>query len=247
MKIIISDTKEENGRIAAEMAIEILRKILSSKPKARFIAATGVSQFEFLNYLCKTEEIDWSRTEMFHLDEYIGLSASHPASFRKFLKERLVDKVHPSEVYFIKGDAPDPLAECQRVGNLISQEAIDVAFIGIGENGHIAFNDPPADFDTEEPFIIVNLDKKCQNQQIGEGWFSSMDEVPKQAISMSVRQILKSKIIICICPDKRKAEIVHNCLSINTGISPECPASILKQHNNAYIFLDKESASLLKY
>ncbi|NVM52316.1 MAG: glucosamine-6-phosphate deaminase [Candidatus Helarchaeota archaeon] len=245
MKIQISSTKEETGRAAAEKAAEILRNALASNPKACFIAATGVSQFEFLDFLSKMEDIDWARTEMFHLDEYVGILATHPASFRKYLSERLVERVHPGEVHFIKGDTTDPKAECKRIGELISKVIIDVAFLGIGENGHIAFNDPPADFETDEPYIVVDLDEKCRNQQVGEGWFKSIAEVPRKAISMSVKQIIRAKFIICICPDKRKAEAVRNCLSKDASITPMHPASILKQHKNAHIFLDKESASLL--
>lgn len=246
VKIQISPTKLETGRVAAEITGEILQEILTAKAKARFIAATGASQFDFLNFLCEMEGIDWTRTEMFHLDEYIGLPADHPASFRKYLSERLVEKVHPGQVHFIEGDAVDPELECKRIGDLIAKEEIDLAFIGIGENGHIAFNDPPADFETEQPYLVVNLDEKCRRQQIGEGWFHSLDEVPRQAISMSVKQIMKSKYIICTCPDKRKAEAVRDCLSIDKPITPMHPASILQQHCEAYFFLDKESASLLR-
>ena len=245
IKIQICSNKEETGRLAAEKAARMLQRILDSKSKAWFVAATGASQFEFLNFLCKAENIDWSRTEMFHLDEYIGILATHPASFRKYLTEHLINKVHLGKINLIKGDAIDPEIECKRIGRLISKESIDIAFIGIGENGHIAFNDPPADFRTEEPYIIVDLDEKCRRQQIGEGWFSSMEEVPRRAISMSVKQIMKSECIICICPEKRKAEAVRDCLSDAAPISPNHPASILKKHKNAYIFLDKESASLL--
>jgi len=246
LKIQIGSTKVETGHLAAKKAVEILRKALVSKPKVRFIAATGASQFEFLDFLCKSEGIGWNRTEMFHLDEYVGLPITHAASFRKYLTERLVEKVNPGVLNFIKGDAPDPVAECIRINELIASKPIDVAFIGIGENGHIAFNDPPADFETEHPFIVVDLDEKCRMQQVGEGWFKSIEEVPKQAISMSVKQILKAEVIICICPEKRKAEAVRDCISKNAPITPLHPASILKQHENTYVFLDTESASLLE-
>ena len=182
---------------------------------------------------------------MFHLDEYIGLPEHHNASFRKYLKERLVDKVNPGKVHLIKGDARDPEKECNRMSWLISQEDIDIAFVGIGENGHLAFNDPPADFETEKPYIIVDLDQKCREQQVGEGWFQNIEEVPDQAISMSIKQILKSKNIICVVPDKRKAEAVRNCLSPNAPVSPMHPASILKTHPHTWVFLDEKSASLL--
>ena len=245
MRIIINQDKKEAGNLAAEIAAEILQEKLKLKGNACFIAATGASQFEFLAALCKKGEIGWENTEMFHLDEYIGISASHPASFRKYLSDRLVEIVHPGKVHFIEGDTADPALECQRISDLIARKTIDIAFIGIGENGHIAFNDPPADFETEAPYIIVNLDLNCRQQQVNEGWFASLDEVPQQAISMSVRQIMTAEIIICVCPDKRKAAAVHDCLSIDAPISPLHPASILKLHENAFIFLDKGSASLL--
>jgi glucosamine-6-phosphate deaminase len=183
---------------------------------------------------------------MFHLDEYVGIPATHPASFRNYLSERLVKRVHPGEVHFIQGDAPNPERECIRIGDLITRAKIAVAFIGIGENGHLAFNDPPADFETERPYLIVNLDEKCRQQQVGEGWFHSLNEVPLQAISMSVKQIMKAEHIICTCPDRRKAEAVRDCLSIDASVTPLLPASILQQHPHAYIFLDKDSASLLR-
>lgn len=246
MKIQIHSSRDETGSAAAQKAIAILRGALSSKSKARFIAATGVSQYKFLEIICQSDEIDWKRSEMFHLDSYIGLPVTHPASFRRYLNERLVNKIHPGKVFFINGNTPDPIVECKRVGALIREEKVDVAFIGIGENGHIAFNDPPADFETEEPYIIVNLDDRCRQQQVGEGWFKSIEEVPQQAISMSIKQIMKAEHIICTCPEKRKAEAVRDCLSKDVPVSPLHPASILKQHENAHVFLDKESASLLK-
>jgi glucosamine-6-phosphate deaminase len=216
---------------------------ISRAGKAVFIAATGTSQFDFLEALTREEGIDWSKTTMFHLDEYIGLSPNHPASFRHYLHERLIDKVHPGQVYLIKGDAPDPQEECLRLGRLISSIEVDVAFVGIGENGHLAFNDPPADLSTEDPYLIVELDKRCRNQQVREGWFSSIEEVPKRAISMSIRQIMKAKNIICTVPEARKAEAVAQCLE--GEISPEWPASILRRHQNVYYYLDEESASSL--
>lgn len=246
MIININSTKEETGYSAAEKAAEILCDVLASKSKACFVAATGASQFEFLDSLCKLEGIDWGRTEMFHLDEYVGLPASHPGSFRHYLSERLVEKVHPDKVYFIEGDALDAMSESERISEIISKKEIDVAFIGIGENGHIAFNDPPADFVTEKPYLIVDLDEKCRKQQVGEGWFRSLEEVPQKAITMSVRQIMKANRIICTCPNKRKAKAVRDCLSANSPITPINPASMLKKHEKAFIFLDAESASLLR-
>jgi glucosamine-6-phosphate deaminase len=246
LEIKVSLSKVDAGRAAAEKASEILRSVLRSKKKARFVAATGASQFDFLDSLCKSSGIDWTRTEMFHLDEYIGLPMTHPASFRKYLMERIVKKIHPGRIHLIEGDARDPETERKRISGLIAKERIDVAFVGIGENGHLAFNDPPADFDTEEPYIIVKLDEKCRKQQIGEGWFHSIEEVPESAISMSIKQIMKSDGIVCTCPDKRKAEAVRDCLSVDASVTPMHPSSILKRHPRSYIFLDKDSASLLR-
>ena len=240
----ILEKKEEMGKAAAERAAGILKKAIKEKNEAVFVAATGASQFDFLEALTNITSVDWSKTIMFHLDEYIGIPESHPASFRKYLKERLIVKVHPGLVYLINGDAGDPQLECERLNRIISKKEIDVSFVGIGENGHLAFNDPPADFNTEKPYIVVELDEACRRQQLGEGWFESFDEVPRRAISMSIKQIMKSKNIICTVPDSRKAQAVDDCLEGN--VSPYHPASILRKHNNAFLFLDRNSAKLLE-
>jgi glucosamine-6-phosphate deaminase len=188
------------------------------------------------------EEIDWTVVIAFHLDEYIGISENHPASFRKYLKERFADLLPLKEFNYVNGSV-EPYKECSRLGKLISMHPIDVAFVGIGENGHLAFNDPPADFETEEPYLVVTLDEDCRRQQLGEGWFPTFDDVPKQAISMSIKQIMKSKAIICSVPDERKAKAVH--MTLNDEISPACPASIMREHPNAVLLLDRPAASLL--
>ncbi len=244
MQVQIFETKVETGKVAARKAAELLKGAIAEKGRAAFIAATGASQFEFLEALTSDSAIDWSKTTMFHLDEYVGLPESHPASFRRYLKERLIDKVHPGAVYLIRGDAEDPEAECERLNQIISRYDIDVAFVGIGENGHLAFNDPPADFQTEKPYIIVELDEKCRRQQLGEGWFTTLEDVPRRAISISIRQIMKSQAIICTVPESRKAQAVKDCLE--GEISPWHPASILREHPNAFIYLDKCSAALLE-
>jgi len=246
VEISVCRSKEEMARRAAEKAAELLRSALAAKETARFIAATGASQFTFLEHLACARGIDWDRTAMFHLDEYIGLPESHPASFRKYLEERLIAKVHPGHVHLIRGEAQDTQGECRRLSGLISQAPIDVAFVGIGENGHLAFNDPPADFETDKPFIVVDLDEACRSQQVREGWFKTLDEVPRRAITMSIRRIMKSQSIVCTVPDKRKAKAVRDCLSERVEISPRRPASILKEHDRAYVFLDPEAASLLE-
>jgi len=245
MKIEIFNTKESMGKVAAEKATEILLDAIKEKGEANFVIATGASQFEFLDNLTKITSIDWNKTTMFHLDEYVGLSEYHPASFRKYLKDRFINKVYPGNFYLVKGETENPEIECERLNEMISQKEIDVAFVGIGENGHLAFNDPPADFNTEKPYIIVELDDACRRQQLGEGWFKNIDDVPKKAISMSVKQIMKSKNIICTVPDMRKAQAVKNCFK-SDEVSPECPASILKNHDNCYVFLDDQSSIYLK-
>lgn len=188
------------------------------------------------------KNIDWSKVITFHLDEYIGISEKHPASFRKYLKERFVDIVSPKEFNYINGET-DPVSECKRLGNLIGKQTIDVAFLGIGENGHLAFNDPPADFETDEAYITVQLDEKCRLQQLGEGWFPSFENVPEKAISMSIKQIMKSKIIICSVPDSRKAGAVKGV--VEEPVTPMIPSTILRQNNAVWLFFVKYSSSLL--
>ena len=246
MTIQVYPNKAQMGRAAAETAAELMKETLEKQPKLRFIAATGASQFEFLDHLCSIPGIDWSRTEMFHLDEYVGIPESHPASFVGYLKKRLVDRVHPGAVQFVRGDAPDSEQERTRISKLIGAEPVDIAFVGIGENGHLAFNDPPADFEAAEPYLVLDLDERCRAQQVGEGWFSSVDEVPPRAYTISIPQILKSNHIICTVPDERKAEAVKHCLSSDHEVTPQWPASILKTHDRCYVFLDEASASLLK-
>jgi len=242
MQVKIFDTKQELGKAAAVDAAEIINRAIRDRDVAYVIAATGVSQFEFLDSLV-LEPIDWTKVTFFHLDEYAGLSELHPASFRRYLRERIVSRVHPRAFHFIDGEADDVYDECRRVGQLITQQTVDVAFVGIGENGHLAFNDPPADFDTDEPYIVVNLDDGCRQQQVGEGWFKSIDEVPARAISMSIEQILRSREILCIVPDQRKAEAVK--ASVELKVSPMHPASILQTHERVTLYLDRNSSSLL--
>ena len=188
------------------------------------------------------QDVDWTKVTGFHLDEYIGMTDEHPASFRKYLKERFVDKIALKAFHYVAGET-EPQEECNRLGEIINNHPIDVAFVGIGENGHLAFNDPPADFETEEAYLVVDLDEACRKQQMGEGWFKTMEDVPKQAISMSIKQIMKSKAIICSVPDVRKAKAVQG--SLEGDVSPLVPASILQQHKAIWIYLDKEAAAML--
>jgi glucosamine-6-phosphate deaminase len=242
MEIEIFDSKQELGKKAAFVGARLIQDAIQIKGFANIIVATGASQFEMLNELIK-QDVDWSRVTAFHLDEYIGIQADHPASFRKYLKERFVEKVLPKEFIYVNGEK-DPLEECRNLGDRISKYVIDVAFVGIGENGHLAFNDPPADFETEIPYLVVNLDEKCRLQQLGEGWFKTLSDVPEQALSMSVRQIMKSKAIICSVPDFRKADAVK--ASLESEVTPFIPASILQNHEAVWMYLDKDSASKLQ-
>jgi glucosamine-6-phosphate deaminase len=243
MNIKVFESRHEMATEAAENAAAIIREAIAERGQAYLIAATGASQFEFLEVLVNEPDIDWEKCTFFHLDEYVGLPESHRASFRRYLRERIVDRVHPGVFHFINGGAKSPEKECERVGELISHCVIDAAFVGIGENGHLAFNDPPADFNTHEPYLVVNLDEACRHQQVGEGWFDNVAEVPTQAVSMSIQQILKSKNILCVVPDRRKADAVQKCLELE--ISPLYPASILQQHGRTTVYLDRESAALL--
>jgi len=243
MKIERFETRQDLGKHAGKLGAEWIKQVIAERGEANIILATGQSQFETIETLIATAGIDWSKVRMFHLDEYIGMSITHKASFRKYLTERFVAKVDPLlEVILINGEN-SPEEECERLEKKISAHPIDVAFVGIGENGHLAFNDPPADFDVEDAYLIVNLDQQCRQQQMGEGWFGSLEEVPLQAISMSIKQIMKSKKIICAVPDERKAEAVKNCLTL--PISNLNPSSILQQHEDCVIFLDQGSSSKL--
>ena len=244
MNVEILTTNKEMGEKAALEAAQKIKQAIREKGTATMILATGASQFEVLNHLTQDTTIDWSKVRMFHLDEYVGMPATHPASFRNYLKERFVEKVPALKaVYFIEGDTTDLNEECERLGQLIAAHPVDVALVGIGENGHLAFNDPPADFTTEAPYLVVVLDEPCRRQQMGEGWFDTLESVPEKAISMSIRQIMKSKHIVCSVPDQRKAEAVKDCLE--GKVSHLHPASILQEHPACTLYLDAESASLL--
>ena len=240
MKIQTTDDPVSVGQAAGRHAGKLIRRAIEEKGQANIILATGTSQFETLNQLIGEDGIDWAKVVMFHLDEYIGLPDTHPASFRKYLRERFLAKVPSLKAAHLINGETNPEAECVWLGDLITQFPIDVALVGIGENGHLAFNDPPADFDTEEPYIIVDLDDACRKQQYGEGWFKTVADVPTQAISMSIRQIMKSKAIICSVPDERKAQAVKNC--VESSVSNMFPASILQTHDHCTLYLDKASA-----
>jgi glucosamine-6-phosphate deaminase len=242
MRVTEYEDRATMSRAAADRAADVLRAAIAAKGESRIVAATGASQFDFLAALTAAPDVDWSRVEMFHLDEYVGLPIDHPASFRKYLLERLIAPAGIVRYHLL--DAEQEAARtASRVGALLAERAPDVAFVGIGENGHLAFNDPPADFETEQPYIVVTLDEACRRQQVGEGWFASMADVPSQAISMSIKQILKAREIIAVVPDARKAQAVAACLE--GEITPMAPASILRTHANATVYLDRDSAALL--
>ncbi len=242
-RVTIIRDKRELGREAVRMGASLIREAISKTGQSTIILATGASQFEMLEALVH-EDVDWSHVEVFHLDEYIGLPVSHPASFRNYLLNRFVTKVVNLRVFHaIGGDAGDLAAEIDRISSLITERKVDVAFVGVGENGHVAFNDPPADFETEAPYLIVELDEACRKQQMGEGWFDSLEEVPPRAVTMSVRQIMKSRHVIVTSPDARKASAVRSALE--GPLSNQCPASILRTHPDCHWYLDGDSSSLL--
>ena len=242
MVIKIFPEKKSLGHAAAKQAAIAIRCAIQDRGSARVVAATGASQFEFLDALVIEPDIDWARVELFHLDEYIGLPITHPACFRNYLLQRLVHKTRINRFHSLDGNA-NPTEIVDRVGRALASVPIDIEFLGIGENGHLAFNDPPADFETEEPYLIVNLDEACRRQQVGEAWFADIAQVPRQAISMSVKQILKAKEIVVVVPDTRKAQAVKACFE--GEISPMAPASILRNHPNTTVYLDENSSALL--
>ncbi len=242
MRLRICENRKSLGDVAAAQAAGAMQKAIAQNGQARIIGASAASQFEFLEALTHTPGIDWKRVELFHLDEYIGLPMTHPASFCKFLQDRLISKTGITQYHLLNGEE-DPARVIQRTNEAISASPIDIAFVGIGENGHLAFNDPPADFETEEPYIVVSLDEACRLQQVGEGWFPDLWTVPQSAISMSVRQVLKAKEILAVVPGPKKAQAIKACF--DGPVSPLAPSSILRTHPNATVYLDKDSAALL--
>ncbi|MEM9827285.1 MAG: glucosamine-6-phosphate deaminase [Planctomycetota bacterium] len=228
------------GRHVADLAASILRDTIAANGGARLVVATGSSQFEVLEHLVAAPGIDWRAVEGFHLDEYVGLPMTHPASFCGYLKRRFVDRVPLKSFAYLRGDLP-PSDVIQDVGTRLLAAPIHLALVGIGENGHLAFNDPPADFQSTEPYKIVQLDEACRRQQVGEGWFENLDTVPRQAISMTIRQIMACQAILCTVPDARKSDAVARTLG--DPISPDIPASILRQHPRATLCLDAAAAA----
>jgi glucosamine-6-phosphate deaminase len=243
MKLRLEPDRRAMSAAAARHAAASVRKVIAQKGKARIVAATGASQLDFLHELTSQPGVDWRHVELFHLDEYDGIPESHPASFRRYLRENLIDPTGIQDYHFLDGQANlDDVR--QRIGKELSQQPIDVMFAGIGENGHLAFNDPPADFDTTDPYIIVALDEACRRQQVGEGWFARIEDVPKTAISMSIQQMMKALEMLVVVPDERKAAAVK--ASLEGPMTPQVPASILRTHPNVTLYLDEPAASRLR-
>lgn len=242
MHIRVFESKEALGRAAAADAAAAINDAIRANGRARIIAATGASQFEFLKALVERRDIAWPSVEMFHLDEYVGIPDTHPASFRRYLRERLIEPTGMQHVHLLD-PRDDPDRARVEVGRRLLERPVDAAFVGIGENGHLAFNDPPADFDTEEPYLLVTLDEACRRQQVGEGWFPDIDAVPARAISMSCRQILKTRRILVIVPDARKAAAVR--ATVEGPVDPQVPASILQTHPDVTLYLDRASSAAL--
>jgi len=243
LKVRIFPDKRQLAAAAASDAANKIRSAIDDHGYARIIAASAASQFEFLEELTRAPRIDWKRVEMFHLDEYLGLPKTHPASFQKYLLDRLIQPTGITRYHLLDGEA-NPQTVIAAVSAEIQKSPIDVAFVGIGENGHLAFNDPPADFETEEAYIVVELDEACRRQQLGEGWFKTMEDVPRRALSMTIRQVLKASEILAVVPDARKAQAVAS--SLQGEVSPMVPASVLRRHSNTTLYLDKYSAALLQ-
>jgi glucosamine-6-phosphate deaminase len=242
MKLRLEADRRTMSAAAAEHAASSLRRIIDRSGKARIVAATGASQLEFLEELTSLKGIDWTGVELFHLDEYVGIPESHPASFRRYLRENLIDKTGIRMFHFLDGMRPidDVIRE---VGHELTSAPIDIMFAGIGENGHLAFNDPPADFETTDPYILVNLDEACRRQQVGEGWFGRFEDVPTTAISMSIRQMMKANELLMIVPDVRKALAVK--ASVEGDVTALVPASIIRTHPTVTLYLDEPAASRL--
>ena len=241
MKVVVAKDSMELGKLASAQATKAIKKAIEETGNARILLSTGASQFTFFEHFVK-EDIDWSKVEMFHLDEYVGISENHPASFKKYLTERFISKVNPAKYHLIDGQA-DPEKTIAELTALLSQKQVDVGLIGIGENGHIAFNDPPADFDDQRFYKVVTLSDTCLEQQLHEGWFASKDEAFKQAISMTCSKIMDCKTIISAVPYKVKAKAIHDTLTMQeTNL---VPATLMKKHPDCTVYCDPDSASLV--
>jgi glucosamine-6-phosphate deaminase len=244
MQVCVYDTNDKLGAAAAEDLVRMLVEVIAEQGEAAIIVATGNSQLSFIKALRAREEIDWSKVRVFHMDEYLGIAADHPASFRRYIREKLTDVVHAREFFGVEGDAPDAEAELARYAALLRQYRPVACVLGIGENGHLAFNDPPADFACPEPIQVVTLAETARLQQVGEGHFASLEEVPEQAITLTIPTLLEPRMVLAVVPEARKAPAVQAALE--GPITPDCPASILRTHGHVTLYLDAESAALLR-
>lgn len=240
LRVRVFDTVDDLAFAAAYDVAGAVNRAVEDRGEANVMFASGLSQVAFLDALVARPDVDWTRVAGFHMDEYVGMAPDHPASFRRYMREHVVARVQPAEFHELRGDAPDVDAEIERYTKLLEAHPLDVCCLGIGENGHLAFNDPPANFDTQEPYIVVELDPRNRAQQVREGWFASFDEVPRRAITMSIRQILKARAILCLAPGRRKAQAVRMCFAGEIG--PMAPASAVRLHPQAMVYLDRESA-----
>ena len=243
LRVQIFDAQAELAAAAADNLSAIVRRAIAEQGEAAVIFATGNSQLAFYEQLCAREDIAWGRVSIFHMDEYLGLSAQHPASFRRYMRERLVNLVQPRAFYGIEGDAADAAGEIERYSSLIAAHRPVACVMGIGENGHLAFNDPPADFTTTSTMQVVTLDEACRLQQVGEGHFARLDDVPQEALSLTVPALLMPPHVLVVAPERRKAAAVRAALE--GPLTPGCPASILRTASQARLYLDRESAALL--
>ena len=245
MQLHIHPDKNALGAASAKLGAQAIQAAISERGSAAMVLATGSSQFETIDALV-TQPVDWTKVTVFHLDEYVGIHADHPASFRRYLMTRFVNRIAGLKAFMpVEGDADDIDAHLAHLAARIAAEPIDVCFAGIGENCHLAFNDPPADFETTEPYLVVDLDAECRAQQAGEGWFATIDDVPARAISMSINQILQSQKLIISVPDERKAQAVAH--AVEGPVSNLYPASILQTHKDVSLHLDEPAARALTH
>lgn len=242
MNVRVFGSKGDLGDAAAERAATIIREAVRTRGEARIIVATGNSQLEFSDALVRRQDVPWARVVVFHMDEYASMSEDHPASFRRWVRERIVERTRPAAAHYILGDAPDLEAECDRYAELLLEAPIDCAFVGIGENGHIAFNDPhEADFFDPKVVKVVTLDDACRRQQVGEGHFPSLEETPERALTLTCPALMRAVHVVCCVPDARKATAVR--AAVEGPVSTSCPASLLRTHPNAELYLDGASAA----
>ena len=241
MKVNAYATHTDMARAAAEFGADLISEAVARRGRAVYILSTGMSQAAFLDELTSIPDVPWNRTVMFHLDDYLGLPADHPASFDRYLHERFIDKARPGEYHLIDGNAAEPEAECERCAGLLEREPVDICFAGIGETAHLALNDPPADFDEPRTFRVIDIDRRSRRQLAGEGWFDSWRDCPARAITISIARIMRCNTVISVVGEARKATAVSRTLS--EPVSPDCPATVLRRHPDSHLYLDADSAS----